>query len=227
MNIDPEKGIIVSYQRSGLNWVRYCIEALTGLRTPGRTKLVRSGEPGVYRTHYVGKNNGPGSTACRFYGGDGRPLHDRVVLLLRDYRESFLRESKSRKNYRLSASAIRNDKVFNYWHYFENLRAFDEFTGEKILVRYEDLVCDFTEVVRILDFLRMRYDLTDFDVDAHRAASLNIYDTQHRSFTMSDLFDFRWHQRRAEAEVLDELDSFVRRHYVDLAVKYLSWDDQC
>jgi hypothetical protein len=223
MQIDPEKGIIVSYQRSGLNWVRYCIEALTGLRTPGRPKLLRSGEVGVYRTHYVRKNKRPDSTACRFYGSDGRPLHSRVVLLLRDYRESFLRVSKSRHQYQLSASAIRNDKVFNFRHYFENLRAFDEFTGDKILVRYDHLVSDFTEVVRILDFLRMPYNLSGFDVEEHRAASLNIYNSQHQSFTVEDLYNFEWHQCRADTEVLEELDYFVRRHYRELAVKYLSW----
>ncbi len=122
-NIDIDKGIIVSYQRSGLNWVRYCIEAITGRRTPGRTKLVKVGEPIIYRTHNVLRNNGTNSCFCAFYDDEGQPLHNKMVLLLRDYRESFLRVSKS-KEQMVSPENIRQGNVFNYRNYFENIRAY-------------------------------------------------------------------------------------------------------
>jgi len=131
--------------------------------------------------------------------------------------------SKSRDGYRLSPEAIREDRVFNFRHYFNNIRAFDEFPGEKILVRYEDLVLDFTEVSRILDFFELSYDLSKFDIEEHRVRSVEIYDDQHRSFTKSALKELRWHQSRADPAVLRELDDIVERHYADLARRYLKW----
>ena len=44
-----------------------------------------------------------------------------------------------------SAANCRRANPFNFRHDFENLRAFDEFPSEKLLVRYEDLVIDFSE----------------------------------------------------------------------------------
>ena len=219
--IDPTKGIIVSFPRSGLNWVRYCIEGLTGQRTAGKKKLVSDGELAVYRTHYVNKSKGPDSTFCAFYGSSGESLHERVVLLLRDYRESFLRASKSWRGYQPSPEAIRRGEVFKFNRYFENLAAFDAFTGEKRLVRYSELIGDFSQVIGILDFLELNYNAADFDVESHRQRSLKIYDRQHKSFTKRNLHDFTWHQHQAERGVLEALDAFVDDNYRDLADRYL------
>ena len=92
-NIDPERGIIVSFPRNGLNWVRYCIEYFSGLPTAGRRKIhpQSSGELAVYRTHNVTFPGPADSCYCSFYDQAGKPLHSKVVLLVRDYHESYVR----------------------------------------------------------------------------------------------------------------------------------------
>ena len=222
--IDPNKGIIISYQRSGLNWVRYCIEYFTGLRTAGRTKLVESGELAVYRTHNVQKRQPPYSCACSFYDERGNPLHHKVVLLLRDYRESFIRVAKGWKGGIPPAEEIEKGNVLNFKNYFENLKAYDRFTGKKLLIRYHDLIKDFNQVIKILDFFGFNYNLEGFDLKHHRQKSLQIYNTQHKSYTKNNLMDFSYHQNSVDLAILDALDRFVDRHYQDLLTKYFSQD---
>ena len=39
---------VISAQRSGLNWTRFCVEHFYGLRTPGKTVLIdRASQPEV------------------------------------------------------------------------------------------------------------------------------------------------------------------------------------
>ena len=35
--------MVISFQRSGLNWLRYCTEYFTGMRTPGRPQIIAEG----------------------------------------------------------------------------------------------------------------------------------------------------------------------------------------
>jgi hypothetical protein len=225
-NIDKHKGIIVSYPRSGLNWLRYCIEASTGRRTPGRTKLVQNGEPIIYRTHHVLKNDDIDSCWCQFYNEEGFPLHDKVALLLRDYRESFLRVSKARE-IKLSVAMIQNGKVFNFRNYFENIRAFHEFPKEKILIRYEDLITDKSLIKKIMEFFNMSFNMDNFDIDIYRKKSIEIYDKQHKSYTKEDVSQVSYHQDRTDQDILDALDEFVDKYYKDISDIYLTINKPC
>jgi hypothetical protein len=220
--IDSRKGIILSYPASGFNWVRYCIEHFTGLRTAGKTKLVKEGELAVYRSHYVKYSEGPDSCFCPFYDDHGKPLHQKVVLVLRDYRESFLRAAKGKNITNLKAEKIRNGDVFDFNQYFENLKAYDEFSGQKLLVYYPEIVSDMSGVTRILDFLELPYDLSTFDLDYHRQKSIGIYDTQHKSHTQNNLYDFKFHQNDSDPEIIEAIEDFFTKKYGDLIEKYLS-----
>jgi hypothetical protein len=218
--IDPRKGIIISYPHSGLNWIRYCIEYISGLRTAGAPRVIKEGELAVYRTHNVNRRGGPNSNECVFYGEHGRPLHYRVVMLLRDYRESFVRLAKTRSNYTIRVEKIDRGEVFNFRNYFDNLRAYDEFEGKKLLVRYHDLVADFDHISAILDFLDLPRNVTDFDTEYHRRKSLKLFDDQHVSYTKADLTNFTWHQQSVDRESMEALDRFVAREYPGLKKKY-------
>ena len=219
--IDPRKGIIVSFPRSGLNWVRYCIEHFTGLRTAGRTKLIQDGELAVYRTHDVNYRGEPDSCECSFYDEEEQPLHKKVVLLLRDYRESFIRITKAMEIHIPSEDEIEAGHVFHFRNYFENLRAYDQFHGKKLLIWYPDLIGDFSTVLKILDFLDLSYDLENFDLEYHRQKSLELYDQQHKSYTKENLYDFSYHKNGVNANIVEALDAFVNRHYQDLVARYL------
>jgi hypothetical protein len=49
-----DKPIVISAQRSGLNFLRVCIETLTGRRTPGKPLILTDGETAFLRTHDAG-----------------------------------------------------------------------------------------------------------------------------------------------------------------------------
>ena len=218
--IDSRKGIVVSFPRSGLNWLRYCLEHLTGLRTAGRTKIHDWGDLVVYRTHNVRDFGGHDSCHCPFYDSDGKPIHNKVILLIRDYRETFIRMTKSQQGTVPSPEEIRSGQVFHFRDYFENLKAFDEFMGDKLLVYYGDLISDFSEVKRVLDFLDLSYDLSTFDIDYHQQQSLELYDIQHKSYTKDNLYDLYFHRNQVSPEVVEAIDDFANNNYKDIVNKY-------
>src|SRR5436190_1170629 len=45
--------MVISFQRSGLNWLRYCTEYFTGTRTPGRPQIIAEGPVFFDRAHDV------------------------------------------------------------------------------------------------------------------------------------------------------------------------------
>jgi hypothetical protein len=45
--------LVISFQRSGLNWLRYCTEYFSGIRTPGRTQIITDGPVLFDRAHDV------------------------------------------------------------------------------------------------------------------------------------------------------------------------------
>ncbi len=175
MKLDYTKNILVSHPRSGLNWVRYCIEYASGMRTPGRAKLVTEGEPAFYRTHDVRHAKGPDTCDCMFYkerrmgrvlfgirnmlGAPNTPLFSRMVLLLRDFNEN----------------ATRAD--WNPSRYAANVRAYLEFTGPKHVVYYEELKHGLDPIQKLLASMGFP-PLVDFDVESHRTKSLQWYDNK-------------------------------------------------
>ncbi len=75
---------VVSAPRSGLNWLRFCMEHYMGVKTPGKDVLVKADsglEPVFRRTHNARKGARPER---------GTPLlavtkpEDKVLILLRD-----------------------------------------------------------------------------------------------------------------------------------------------
>lgn len=90
------KPIVISSQRSGLNFLRVCIESLTGQRTPGKPLLVEKSpdKPTVFlRTHDAANISGKGDGAWLEVDPElarGR----KIVLLIRNPFEIFARELK-------------------------------------------------------------------------------------------------------------------------------------
>jgi hypothetical protein len=90
------KPIVISSQRSGLNFLRVCIESLTGRSTPGKTLLVEKSpqSPTVFvRTHDAANISGKEEGWWKKVESDfarGR----KIVLLIRNPFEIFARELK-------------------------------------------------------------------------------------------------------------------------------------
>ncbi|EEW25659.1 hypothetical protein [Rhodobacter ferrooxidans] len=135
---------VVSAPRSGLNWLRFCVEDLTGIKTPGIDLLIAGapgGEVAFRRSHDAlswsrsKKPIGPWETI-----DPADTAGDKVLLLLRDPLEIFVRMAHGSfrrfrcypANIRFYASAVSTDKRLCY---------------------YEDQVADPAVMVANLEFL--------------------------------------------------------------------------
>ncbi len=208
--IDPSKAILVSHPRSGLNWLRYCIEHFSGQRTPGPVRIFQSGEPIVYRTHDVRKTDGPDDCDCAFYresrwpkfmrqgmsliGYQFHPIFNRMVLLVRDYKENAVRSEWTPSRYMI------------------NIRAYDRFEGEKCLLYYEDMQDDIRHVVPVLKFLGIAHDIESFDVAAHREKSLKLYDERDIGRSKKTVKLSLSEQQELESYLRDKLGSGFDRY---------------
>ena len=161
------------------------------------------------------------SCYCAFYDPQGKPIHQKVLLLIRDYRESYIRVAKKQLGIIPTADDIRHGKILNFRDYFENLKAYDNFPKKKLIIHYNDLVNDFSEMTEILNFFKIPYDLDGFDLEYHRQQSIDIYDTQHKSYSKDNIYNFTFHQEQVDPEVIKAIDEFVDANYKDLADKYL------
>jgi hypothetical protein len=74
--------LVISFPRSGLNWLRHCTEHFSGRRTPGRTHLISEGPTIFDRAHDVTRPNKRDFVSL--YAPDGSEIYQKVALLLRD-----------------------------------------------------------------------------------------------------------------------------------------------
>jgi hypothetical protein len=222
-----DKVLLISFPKSGSNWVRYCVEHFSGRRTPGKARrnvLVSDGPTVFDRMHFVDKRHRNIFMHSRARLGledyvhrDKTGVHGwfstwrkqrrvrevvnrRLLLLLRSHYESFARN-------RLTAP---EDLI----GYLGNVQVFEACRRDKLVIYYHDLVADLTAMGRILDFLDVRYDFAGFDVERHRRRSLELYSRGPDQPESKDaLFDFAYHSR--------ELPDATRRALKAYCISYL------
>jgi len=206
--------VIVSFPRSGLNWVRYCAEWFSRQRTPGikrpiSKELLTNNKLLFCRTHDVARRGPMESNFAQFYIFE-EPVFDKMILLVRNYKEVYVRAARCQMD--------------NMRPYFDDLKAYDEFPPEKLLVYYEDLISDFSYMEQILTFLGVKYDLTNFDLTEHEDRSRLTYSSGRKSLkeckTAKDPLDFTFHSRNISQEERTYLDEYYQEHYPDLFRKY-------
>jgi hypothetical protein len=185
------RGLIASYPRSGLNWVRYCIEWFSGRPTPGRPLLQEFGLPIIHRSHdLIGDAWWGPRPWPTLYGSPYR----RLLLLLRNYKEGLACEGL--------------DDFTRMRPYLNNLQAWEGFAGDKLVVHYEDLIADFTWMGRILSFLDIDHDQAGFDLATHRARSHLAYQARRGVGPPHHPLDFSSHSRRLAPARRAEADAW-------------------
>jgi hypothetical protein len=213
--------IIVSAQRSGLNWVRLCVEKFYGRRTPGKRLLISKEDdptPAFLRSHdalsYV-RLRRKKSGAWR-YVDPSDTADERVVLILRDPLETFVRAHRK--------------SLWRFRGYVGNIRFLSLAQGDKRVVYYDELVADPAAMHSLLEFLDVTpaprvkppsaEDLAAAWDDAG-TESRALYDVnQGRSggaVTKHNPTDFKYHQRN--------LSEFERRLVWDTLRRKLSKDE--
>lgn len=197
---------VVSAQRSGLNWLRFCIEAFYGTRTPGQASLLTRDEApaAVFVRSHDALNLR--TRARKKAKGSWTPLDpkavagDKVLLLLRDPLETFVRMAGRRYPRFLS--------------YVSNIRFYDQAKGaDRCVAYYEDLVGDPATMVRVMEFLEITpaegYTAPSVNEATARWAELSErsrqnYDAKQSgsggSHTKGRPTDFSFHRRGLSAE---------------------------
>lgn len=213
--------IIISYPRSGLNWIRWNVEYFTGRPTPGCTRIVENKINKNYvfhRTHDV-KRKKPYNWSChrKFYSKKLKPLYKNVILLLRNPYELYGRRKKTKE--KVVPQGLRA--------YKDNLITFDKFKGNKLLVYYEDLIKNYErEMKRICDFLEIKVNLNKINVKQLKRKSLESYTNKGskkaRQKQLSDAKSTIYHTKNLTPKEKRELTIYLKKTITrDIRKKYL------
>ncbi len=126
--------LVISFPRSGLNWLRHCTEHFSGQRTPGRRQIVAEGATIFDRVHDVTRPN-KSRAFVSLHTRDGTEIYQKVALLLRDPRACFISHYLGRRgsSFRKGLAAF---EVFA-----TNIVEFDRLRqAEKAVFYFEDFV---------------------------------------------------------------------------------------
>jgi hypothetical protein len=129
-----DRALVISFQRSGLNWLRHCAEYYGGIRTPGRPQLIREGPVLFDRAHDVRRST-KRSNFAGLYTADGREVYGKVALLLRDPYDCFTSHYLGRRGFRFKKG------LEAFESYANNINAFDQlWRPEKAVFYFEDYI---------------------------------------------------------------------------------------
>jgi hypothetical protein len=124
----------------------------------------------------------------------------RVILLLRDFKESIGRQIFSSPT----------EYVRELPKYKHLLSVYDKYEGDKIVIYYEDLITETLETTkRILDFIvefnQQKFDEFSNNLNEHKAKSVQKYEKFNKSFTHGNVLEF--HASNFSKEIIDHMNS--------------------
>ncbi len=141
-----------------MNWLRHCVETMSGLKTPGPDHgLIEGQEFAFCRLHYVNLGAKTHKVTPRNNHWDG------LCLLLRNYCENYVRTP------RWTYTSLRSRK---FRFYATNILFFERYEGPKLLVRYEDHIGGFEESMRFMTWAGVPYtplDPSQYEVEAAKS----------------------------------------------------------
>lgn len=202
--------VLVSFPRSGTNWVRYCIEFFSRQRTPGNKRLVEVGKPVISRIHdakgiyFDKKDKKSGNYVIKpFLISPNQSNYKKMILLIRNPFDNYVSQNK-------------NIGMFSY--YFGNIEMFEEFDGEKLLIYFEDVVKEESEIYRILDFLDINYedrkDKFHLNFGYHKLKSKGLYEKNHNKRKKGN-------RNELTDDEKNQVINFINKKHINLKEKYL------
>ncbi|MCB1111160.1 MAG: sulfotransferase domain-containing protein [Chlamydiales bacterium] len=215
--------------RSGSHWFFYCCNTLFGKNICKET--------GTILDKYPIKDGGNLFIAHNPYDLHLDENNDRLILLIRNYRECMLREFDTPESVKkeilcqAECNALADDRswVLNLRknHYFHNLRVYEHWHPEKrMIVYYEDLLLNPESVLRqVAEFIgekEKEQTIQAFidNLDEHIENSLGIYEQTYHSHTRGK--SLLYHTHRVGLEASYEIDQLVIEYFPDLVDKYLT-----
>ena len=164
--MNKNHNLFLSVPRSGYNLIRYSIEFLTNMRTPGSTKRIIKTGPLCYKhDHNIDTKMAP-KTCFPL-----KPSIDHnLIFLYRDPNEILSRYIEVKPTYeQLIFGKIINGKVSDknieklISYYIKLFNFYEHHQGNKLLVRYEDLLLSLKPIKQIIDLFNLPM-INDFDV---------------------------------------------------------------
>lgn len=201
---------VISAERSGLNLVRHACEGMSGRRTPGKVHLIKDGTLLFHRTHYAGHIGPPVGPFAPLFMPDGSTPYTKALLLLRDPAETFVRAYAKNPNHMA--------------FYCTNIRLFDAFKGEKMMVTYDSLISGDDSLRKIFAFLGVAGSFDASKLAAIRQDAVTWYDRNQPSGsqTRGDPALLKAHQSALNAQERSFLQDFLNRQLGSLVATYLS-----
>lgn len=164
-----DRALVISFQRSGLNWLRHCAEYFSGIRTPGRTQLVAEGPVLFDRAHDVRRST-KRSDFAGLYAADGTEIYRRVALLLRDPYDCFTSHYLGRRDFSFRRGLVAFESYAN------NIVAFDQLReAEKAVFYFQDYINQKSGTFAFLRFFGIEPDTTSYDFQLLIKASQEWY----------------------------------------------------
>lgn len=199
------KNKLVTVPKCGYNLIKYCVEYLTEQMTPGRKRRHpdclnwKGPMPFVHSHSSITLNKG-----------------DKLAILYRNYREKTIRETMFQRDYPL----LTLDDVIKV--YYDILEMYDRYNGEKMIIRYEDLLIDLSPVIDLINFfdLDFRKDPKEFlrNEGFHRKQSLrSVKKSQDVLTDQSDDF----YTRKLSITEKENIDSKFEDFSPEMYSKYL------
>ena len=203
---------LLSYPRSGNTWLRYCIETLSGIRTIGylNSDLKDKGVLEKYR-------NDQNVILIKRHETKEITKNDKLILIIRDYNEVLIRHKG------VSHNIIKESGNTSPVNYLSLIEFYESFSGDKILIFYEDLITDTrSNIERVLSFLEITVTdetISSFfeNIELHKTKSIDLYG---ESKTKGRV-DVR-HSSILSKDKKDKNKNFLKEKYSDLYSKYLN-----
>lgn len=211
------KIMVISSPRSGLNYFRWIMESLSGKPTPGCTRLIENKKNKDYlfhRTHDV-KQNGKFPSGCHkvFYYKNGKTMYKKCILLLRNPLELYGCYKKIKR-----INTMRIMKA-----YIDNLKAFDNFKGQKLKINYEDLLQSTKSIIKqALKFFNIKQDITHVDFSILSKDSLRSFNTVGNNKSGSDAKSLVYYTKELSQKEIEYILNYLHKRIDDrIWKKYL------
>ena len=198
--------MVISFQRSGLNWLRYCTEYFTGMRTPGRPQIIAEGPVLFDRAHDV-RRKPKRSDFTGLYDASAREVYERVALLLRNPYDCFTSHYLGRTEVSFKQGLERFEAYAN------NINQFDALEAKKSVFYFEDFVSKEGETMRFLRFFDIDPAARPYDFNEMIRASRAWYRGHHGLFVEHERPQLKARERTAILRMLkDELGENFERY---------------
>jgi hypothetical protein len=205
--------MVISFQRSGLNWLRYCTEYFTGVRTPGRPQIIAEGPVFFDRAHDV-RRKPKRSDFTGLNDASGAEVYERVALLLRNPYDCFTSHYLGRTGINFKQGLERFEAYAN------NINQFDALKAKKGVFYFEDFVNNEEGTLAFLRFFDIDPGARPYNFREMIEASRGWYRGHHGLFAARERPQLKPKERTAilhmlKQELGENFERYLSRYSLD------------